>query len=176
MQAHGGACINNLPPEYLHEGSNSFGSLTWTHANAEFNDQTPVNDANVRASTYYSVKVAKASQATTWYDSFTYMSIPRGGRDKWLYDTLDGAEFAKLAKLSMSWSSFLYKEDVWVEVSLLKTDTFESVNDVVIRPTTLNFEKVMVDNKKLRILVPYTSSGQRYITFQSLHKLSPTNF
>lgn len=40
-------------------------------------------------------------------NSFTYMSIPRGGRQKWEYDSSDGAEFAEKSKLTMSWSTLL---------------------------------------------------------------------
>jgi hypothetical protein len=71
----------------------------------------------VRRSSFYDVKVATAEAPTTRYDSFAYMSIPRSGKGKIGYTKEDGAEFASSANLTMSWSSFQYTTDVWVDVS-----------------------------------------------------------
>lgn len=136
---------------------------TWWHNNSEYNDHSPVDDDNVRASTVYRVQVSmKDIYEDILYDSFTYMSIPRAGRDKWGYNDSDGAEFASQAKLTMSWSTFQYFTPVWVIITLLKSeDRIHSENDVIIRPTTLNFKKEMINNTTIRILIPYQPAGYR---------------
>ncbi|MCE3251513.1 MAG: Dextranase [Cellvibrio sp.] len=134
---------------------------TWWHANYEINSTTPVAQEKVRRSSFYDVQVSTLAAPDTAYDSFVYMSIPRSGKGKPGYDgEEDGAEFVA-GKLTMSWSSFLYSEAAWVTVSL-REGTISSVDEVVIRPTRLNFEKVLVDNKTVRIKVPYASSGYRF--------------
>jgi len=134
---------------------------TWWHSNYELNESSLVADNKVRRSTHYDVKVSTATDATR-YDSFTYMSIPRSGKAKWGYSDEDGAEFAAEAKLTMSWSSFLYSEDAWVYVSETDGKTISSVNDVIVRPSSLNFTKELVDSKTVRIKVPYSSNGYRF--------------
>ncbi len=134
---------------------------TWWHASNELNASSPVADNAVRRSTYYDVKVATSAQPAVKYDSFPYMSIPRGGRDKWGYTDQDGAEFADSANLSMSWTSFLYSTDTWVEVSL-RSGTISSANDVTIRPSALNLTKQMVNGTTIRVLVPYAATGFRF--------------
>lgn len=134
---------------------------TWWHSNYELNESSLVADSKVRRSTHYDVKVSTATDATR-YDSFTYMSIPRSGKAKWGYSDEDGAEFSAEAKLTMSWSSFLYSEEAWVYVSETDGKTISSVNDVIIRPSSLNFTKELVDSKTVRIKVPYSSNGYRF--------------
>ncbi|KAK9491661.1 family 49 glycosyl hydrolase [Lipomyces doorenjongii] len=91
------------------------------------------------------------------------MSVPRGGKGKVGYSTQDGAEYASSAEMSMSWSTFLYGEDVWVYVSTMDpVDTISSVDDVTIRPTTLGFTKQMVNSTTIGILVPYQAQGYRF--------------
>jgi hypothetical protein len=138
---------------------------TWWHNNIEYNDHSPVNDNYVRSSTTYSVQVKTVdSNDTQLYDSFTYMSIPRGGRDKWEYNSSDGAEFAQSCKLTMSWSTFLYLKDVWIIIRLHKLiDMIHSIDDVIIRPTTLNFKKELIDPLTIRILIPYNIDGYRFV-------------
>lgn len=135
---------------------------TWWHSNFELNDTTPVADANVRRSTIYDVRVSSQSAPSIYYDSYTYMSIPRGGREKWGYTDNDGAEFADQANLSMSWSSFLYSEDASIEVDLRNGQTISSINDVIIRPLALNLTKQWVDTNTIRIKVPYSSKGVKF--------------
>jgi hypothetical protein len=135
---------------------------TWWHDNAELNRYTPVADTHVRRSGVYDVKVATGAYPQAFHDSFVYMSVPRGGREKWEYSTDDGAEFAKRADLTMSWSSFLYDADVWVQVELKDGSTLSSTGDVVVRPTTLQFEKQLVNDRTLRIRVPYSPKGYRF--------------
>ncbi|CAF4613213.1 unnamed protein product, partial [Rotaria sp. Silwood1] len=68
---------------------------TWWHNNADYNDNLPVADDHVRASTVYHVQIStEGTNEYILYDSFTYMTIPRGGREKWEYNDSDGAEFA----------------------------------------------------------------------------------
>lgn len=145
------------------------GLKTWVHGNNyEINATGPVADNKVRSSSFYEVRVSRVADPENYFDSFTYMSIPRSGRAKWLYSDadgdygVDGAEFADQADLSMSWSSFLFGEDVWVEVSLRNGETFSSVSDVTIRPTVLNFVKEKMDADTIRIKVPYSSNGRRF--------------
>jgi hypothetical protein len=148
---HGSPIINNN----LH---------TWWHDNIEYNDNSPVKDNNVRGSTICSVQVATTVNETDAYDSFTYMSIPRGGRDKWEYSDSDGAEFAKMAKLTMSWSTFQYLVDIWVIVKFHNlSNVISSIDDVTIRPINLNFKKELLDNRTIRILVPYRPAGYRLV-------------
>ncbi|CAF3653128.1 unnamed protein product [Rotaria socialis] len=137
---------------------------TWWHNNIEYNDNSPVRDSSVRASNIYSVQVATTDlHQNNLYDSFTYMSIPRGGRQKWEYDSSDGAEFAEKTKLTMSWSTFQYLTDVWVIVKLNNSmSTIDSIDHVTIRPITLNFKKELVDSRTIRISVPYRAAGYRF--------------
>lgn len=136
---------------------------TWWHANAELNDSTAVADGNVRRSTRYDVSVATRAAPSVLHDSFTYMSLPRSGRNKEGYSDNDGAEFATQERLTMSWSSFLYATDVWVQVDIKQGSALSSANDVTIRPTTLNFQKEVVnDGRTIRILVPYSTAGYRF--------------
>lgn len=141
---------------------NNANLTTWWHASHSLNASTPVADNAVRRSTFYDVEVSTVALPNAKYDSFTYMSIPRGGRDKWLYTSEDGAEFADQANLTMSWSTFLYSTDSWVYVSLRNGATITSVNQVTIRPSALNLQKEMVDSNTVRIRVPYSPNGHKF--------------
>lgn len=138
------------------------GLYTWWHDNAEANSQTAVADNNVRQSTYYSVKVALNTETPVQQDSFVYMTIPRSGMSKQGYSYDDGAEFADLANATMSWSSFFYDADVWVQIDLVNGQSIYSLDELVIRPTTLNFEKELLSATSVRIKVPYTEKGVRF--------------
>lgn len=132
---------------------------TWWHIDHELNAETPVADSSVRRSTFYDVRVATVAAPTMQFDSFVYMSIPRGGRPK-DYSDDDGAEFAAdQAKLTMSWSSFLYGVDCWVYISC---NSSQNIGDMVIRPTALKFTFEIVDNVTVRVLVPYSDNGYRF--------------
>ena len=135
---------------------------TWWHDNYEFNTSSPTASDKVRRSSFYDVQVATAGAPDTRYDSFTYMSIPRSGKGKVGYSEEDGAEFSSGANLTMSWSSFQYSTDVWVDVTLRTGQTVTSADQVTIRPRALNFDKHLVNGSTVRIKVPYTSSGQRF--------------
>lgn len=136
---------------------------TWWHDHFEYNDNSPVNDDSVRASTNYNIRIkTKNENDTNFYHSFVYMSIPRSGRQKWGYSGSDGAEFAHLSRLTMSWSTFLYLTDVWVFIELRNlTNILSTIDDVTIRPTYLKFKKELIDNRTVAILVPYCSIGYR---------------
>jgi len=137
---------------------------TWWHDHFEYNDNSPVQDNSVRASTNYNIRIKSTNRNdTNIYNSFVYMSIPRGGRQKWEYEDSDGAEFANRSRLTMSWSTFLYRTDVWIFIELRNLSNFiSSIDDVVVRPTYLNFQKEFINNKTIAILVPYQSIGYRF--------------
>lgn len=134
---------------------------TWTHPNSESNSLTAVAPENVRSSTMYQVRVAPVAQPDKLQDSFVYMSIPRSGLDK-TYPEEDGAEFSAQAGMTMSWSSFLHNEDVWVYVTLLDGPALTSVDEVTIRPTRSTFEKELVNGRTVRIRVPSVPEGFRF--------------
>ena len=135
---------------------------TWWHDNGVFNTEGPTGDNEVRQSSIYDVQVASANQPEKAYDAFTYMSIPRSGKDKVGYTKEDGAEFSSQAGLSMSWSSFEYAKDVWVDVNLKTGQTITSADQVQIRPSSYNFEKKLVDADTVKIKVPYSDAGYRF--------------
>lgn len=135
---------------------------TWWHNNGVFNTTTPTSSDQIRQSAVYDVKVAEVTKPEKGYDSFAYMSIPRSGKGKIGYTKEDGAEFSSQAGLSMSWSSFEYAKDVWVEVSLRTGQTIASANQVQIKPSSYNFEKQLVDANTVRIKVPYSDAGYRF--------------
>lgn len=133
----------------------------WWHDKTEANATTAVADDKVRQSTVYDVKVATAAAADAPNKSFVYMTIPRGGKVK-NYSGDDGAEFTHSANATMSWSSFLYKTDVWVQIDVKDGKTIGSIDEVTIRPTTLNFEKQLLSPTSLRIKVPYSDKGYKF--------------
>lgn len=84
---------------------------TWYHDKWEYNNNSPVANDAVRVSPYYWVRVEDADDPDHQrYDTFVYMSIPRGGHDKCGYSNDDGAEFASNANLTMSWANFIYHQ------------------------------------------------------------------
>jgi hypothetical protein len=135
---------------------------TWWHNNAEKNGTSSIADANVRESPFYSTTVASAAVPDTNYNSFTYLSLPRNGNGKIGYDSQDGAEFSSQAGLTMSWSTFEYSADAYVDVSLDTGQTISSADQVTIRPTSDKFTKTLVDNHTVRIHVPYSDAGYRF--------------
>jgi hypothetical protein len=159
----GGVCSRPAQAAAAAETSVNNAQLqTWWHDNYEFNTSSPTADGRIRRSSFYDVKVATAAAPTAKYDSFAYMSIPRSGKGKIGYTEEDGAEFSSSANLTMSWSSFLYSTDVWVEVSLRTGQTISSASQVTIRPSHLNFAKELVNGNTVRIKVPYSSAGYRF--------------
>ncbi|MEU0086202.1 family 49 glycosyl hydrolase [Streptomyces sp. NPDC006274] len=135
---------------------------TWWHENQEFNTTSPVANDKVRRSSFYDVKVATEAAPGTKYDSFAYMSIPRSGKGKIGYTKEDGAEFSSGANLTMSWTSFQYTTGVWVDVTLRSGQRVSSADQVKIKPSSLNLAKELVDNKTVRVKVPYDAKGYRF--------------
>jgi hypothetical protein len=135
---------------------------TWWHDNHELNATTPVDEDAVRRSSFYDVEVATAAAPNVRYDSFAYMSIPRSGKGKIGYTKEDGAEFSSAADLTMSWSTFEYSADVWVDVTLRTGQTITSTDQVTIRPTSLDVETTLVDDSTIRVKVPYSPDGYRF--------------
>lgn len=141
--------------------ANSEVLTTWTHENAVATTD-PVAAGEVRTSPYYRASVATTAEPDTAYDSFVYMSVPRSGNGKIGYTEEDGAEFAADAELTMSWTSFEYATDVWVDVTLTTDQPITSADDVVIRPASLKLEKQLVDSSTIRVKVPYNEDGYRF--------------
>lgn len=135
---------------------------TWWHNNFEYNTTSPVQPHKVRRSSTYDVKVATTEAPQRKYDSFTYLSVPRSGKGKIGYTEEDGAEFSSQAGLTMSWSTFEYSTDVWVDVHLRTGQRIDSVDQVSIRPRTYDFEKKLVNPSTVRIKVPHSPEGFRF--------------
>ena len=134
---------------------------TWAHDNAVATTD-PIAGDQVRQSPFYDASVSTITEPGAGYESFVYMSVPRGGSDKIGYTEDDGAEFAAAADLTMSWSSFEYATDVWVNVTLKTGQTITSADQVTIRPTDLGFDKELVDSSTIRVKVPYSADGYRF--------------
>ena len=134
---------------------------TWTHANAVATSE-PIAGDQVRRSQFYDASVTPAKGRKTAYESFVYMSVPRSGQDKIGYTEEDGAEFTSKADYTMSWSSFEYAKDVWVNVTLKTGQAITSVDQVTIRPTDLGLKKQLVNRSTVRVKVPYRKNGYRF--------------
>lgn len=134
---------------------------TWGHENAVATTE-PIADDQVRQSPFYAAAVTAVAEPETAHESFVYMSVPRSGKDKLGYTEEDGAEFSSAADLTMSWSSFEYAADVWVDVTLTTGQTITSADDVTIRPTDLGLEKELVDASTIRVKVPFVEDGLRF--------------
>ncbi|MBE7699115.1 family 49 glycosyl hydrolase [Oerskovia sp. Sa1BUA8] len=134
---------------------------TWWHDDAAPTTD-PIDDGQVRQSAFYDARVTASSDPDSSYDSFVYMSVPRSGNDKIGYTEEDGAEFSSAADLTMSWSSFEYSTDVWVEVTLRTGQTITSADQVTVRPTDLGLEKELVDASTIRVKVPFSEDGYRF--------------
>ncbi|TCD54417.1 dextranase [Alloscardovia theropitheci] len=143
--------------------------VVWNYGSHAVKDaQNTLADDQVRQSPFYSVQVRNdastddKTKTPQSFDSFTYLSIPRGGLGKVGYTSDDGAEFAADNGFTMSWSSFVYSHDVWVNVSLDTGAKISSVDDVTIRPTTLNFQKKLVNDHTIAIKIPFSADGYRF--------------
>ena len=134
---------------------------TWDHDNAVATTD-PIAGDQVRQSQFYDTSVSTVAEPGTGYKSFVYMSVPRSGNDKIGYTEDDGAEFSSSADLTMSWSSFEYATDVWVNVTVNTGQPINSADQVTIRPTDLGLEKVLVDSSTIRVKVPYSENGYRF--------------
>ncbi|MDR7381738.1 family 49 glycosyl hydrolase [Promicromonospora iranensis] len=134
---------------------------TWWHDNAAATTD-PIRDDQVRQSKFYDATITTQSDPATPYDSFVYMNVPRSGNDKIGYTEEDGAEFASSADLTMSWSSFEYSTDVWVDITLKSGQEITSADQVTIRPTDLDLETRLVDSSTIRVKVPFSDDGYRF--------------
>ncbi|WP_203566547.1 family 49 glycosyl hydrolase [Aestuariimicrobium ganziense] len=134
---------------------------TWDHENAVAT-QEPIAGDQVRRSRFYDATVTPAKGPKTSQQSFVYMSVPRAGNDKIGYTEQDGAEFAADADLTMSWTSFVYTGDVWVDVHLKTGQTISSADQVTIRPTDLGLKKQLVNSSTVRVWVPHSADGFRF--------------
>ncbi|KAL9617126.1 MAG: hypothetical protein Q9160_008069 [Pyrenula sp. 1 TL-2023] len=145
---------------------------TWWHTTGEINTKSPVQPENVRQSHLYSVQVGTSTNAS-FYDSFVYESIPRGGKPK-LLDPRDpsstttdddGITIEPDVDLTMAWSEFLYSKDVTVKISRLDGKSSNASN-VIIRPKVLSYN-VTASNGDIFIHVPYSDAGSRFsVEFQ----------
>lgn len=144
---------------------------TWWHASGEMNFKTTVGNDNVRQSHVYSVQVSSLGArgaARDYYDSFVYETIPRNGNGKILIPndptsmSTDGdmISFEPDLNFTMAWSQFLYASDVSVKIKRLDGRP-SSVHNVLIRPTTLNYDISSV-NGDIYITVPYNKEGIRF--------------
>jgi len=134
---------------------------TWTHTNAVATS-APVAGDQVRRSQFYDASVTPAKGRKTAYPSFVYMSVPRGGKEKIGYTEEDGAEFTSQVGYSMSWSSFEYAADVWVNVTLKTGQAITSADQVTIRPTDLGLKKRLINSTTVAVKVPYSKDGYRF--------------
>ncbi|KND86406.1 Dextranase [Tolypocladium ophioglossoides CBS 100239] len=151
---------------------------TWWHNTGEINTRTPVKNENVRQSHMYSVQVGTASNATGFYDSFVYESIPRNGNGN-IFDPTDpnsvcnGQNCSKDDQITiepdigvdMAWTQYLATTATVVKVTRSDGGSVDPSN-VIIRPTTLAFDMQRSGNALL-ITVPYSESGYRFsVEFQ----------
>lgn len=134
---------------------------TWTHADAVATSK-PLPGNQVRRSQFYDTTVTPAQGRPIAYPSFVYMSVPRGGNDKIGYTEDDGAEYTSKAGYTMSWSSFEYAADVWVNVTLKTGQEITSVDQVTVRPTDLGLKKRLVNSTTVAVKVPYSKDGYRF--------------
>ena len=134
---------------------------TWTHQNAVATSK-PLAGDQVRQSQFYDASVTPTRGRPIAYPSFVYMSVPRGGNDKIGYTEEDGAEFTSKAGYTMSWSSFEYADDVWVNVTLKTGQKITSVDQVTVRPTDLGLKKRLVNSSTIAVKVPYSKDGYRF--------------
>ena len=122
----------------------------------------------VRQSSAFSANVTTASgrPASDWERSFVYQSIPRSGAGKRGYTASDGAEYAVSAGLSMSWTTFLYSDDVWVAVTHLglgRSRRSSPPPNVTLRPRRVaaSLEHRWLDGATLAIKIPHQRGGLR---------------
>ncbi|MFD0705562.1 glucodextranase DOMON-like domain-containing protein [Alloscardovia venturai] len=136
--------------------------VVWNYDNRAIKDtKNSIANDQVRQSPFYSVQLRNTDSAKT-FNSFTYLSIPRGGLGKQGYTGEDGADFAYDNGFTMSWSSFVYSHDVWVNVSLQTGAKISRASDVTIRPTSLHFAKKLVNDHTVAIKVPFSQNGYRF--------------
>ncbi|KAJ4305095.1 hypothetical protein N0V90_000625 [Kalmusia sp. IMI 367209] len=116
----------------------------------------------------YSIQVATAGNATDFYDSFVYETIPRNGNgqlcgptsDELCPDIDDQITIEPDIGVDMAWTQYLTTGDSIVKITRLDQGTVDPAQ-VVIRPTNLNFKRSS-DGKALLVTVPYSANGHRF--------------
>lgn len=144
---------------------------TWWHSTGEINTKTPVENGNVRQSHVYNIQVASSSSPQDFYDSFVYESMPRNGNGNiCLPGDLtsicppgrddDGISIEGDIGADMAWTQYLTTTDSILRVTRTGNVSV-SADDVVIRPTTLSFDK-RVENDSVLITIPFSDRGYRF--------------
>lgn len=146
---------------------------TWWHSTGEVNPKHRVQNENVRQSHVYSIKVASSSAPADFYDSFVYESIPRNGNGPIckpddltsICDMDDQISIEADIGVDMAWTQYLTSDDTIVRVVRHDGGSVDASN-VVIRPTTLNFD-IQSDGDAVLITVPFRANGHRFsVEFQ----------
>lgn len=108
------------------------------------------------------------------YNSFVYETIPRNGQGNIITpgdpdsgtDADDAITIEADIWITMAWTQFLYSADAWVKISRQNNQSSKASN-VIIRPSTLNFDVKDDDDGNVYVLVPYRSQGYRFsVEFQ----------
>ena len=134
---------------------------TWWHENGVKDAEKPLANNEVRESPFYSVSVSAVDGTDSDNSSFTYMSIPRNGNPMRSDLNDDGAKFQADNHVTMSWSSFEYDTDVYVDVTLQTGAKLTDVNQVTVRPAKANIEKKLLSDKTVRLYIPQNNDGYR---------------
>lgn len=144
---------------------------TWWHDNGEISTARMVQVGNVRQSRRYLVQVSIAD-ASDYYDSFTYESIPRNGRGR-IYspwdppdsDTLsdvDGISIEPSEGINMAWSQVEYSTDLDVKISTRDGSRLPGPSGVKVRPTSIPYCIRSSEDGGIIIRVPYDSNGRKF--------------
>eukprot|EP00933_Yihiella_yeosuensis_P028522 TRINITY_DN22358_c0_g1_i1.p1 TRINITY_DN22358_c0_g1~~TRINITY_DN22358_c0_g1_i1.p1 ORF type:complete len:663 (-),score=94.31 TRINITY_DN22358_c0_g1_i1:358-2346(-) len=124
----------------------------------------PMPDHLVRESSFYSCSV-QDPDSEEWQPAFAYQSVPRGGKKKEGYIVWDGADTADAFDLSMSWCSFAYATDVWINVTYMSEEPVRQIHasNVKIRPSRLDglVKKKVLGPRSVGIFIPYAAKGHR---------------
>lgn len=106
--------------------------------------------------------------------SFTYISWPRMGRQKWGYSKNDGAEDFDEQNCTCTWSHCLYNCDIWLEVTVLDDldhglDKEDLRDKIKVRPQAIMenassgyWQMQCSGANRFRFKVPYCEDGFRF--------------
>lgn len=146
---------------------------TWWHDNGEINQDTPVQPGNVRQSHRYSVQVSVAGR-NDFLDSFVYESIPRNGNGRIFSpsdppnsNTLDGSvddgvSIELSIGLNMAWTQFEYSKDVELKVTTIDGSSLGHPEDVIVRPTSIQYSISLSNDGAILIRIPYDQNGRKF--------------
>ncbi|KAJ5444783.1 dextranase [Penicillium daleae] len=146
---------------------------TWWHDTGEINKETPVQPENVRQSHRYSVQVSVAGQ-NDFLDSFVYESIPRNGNGRifspsdppnsnTLDDSVDdGISIEPSIGLNMAWAQFEYGKDVELKITTIDGSALGPPEDVVIRPTSIQYSISQSNDGGILIQIPFDQNGRKF--------------